>query len=46
MKGLRQISVLTAIILGLFFVMLGLWAIDIGVSGMVNGLNGKRFLRH
>ena len=39
MKGLRQISVLTAVILGLFFVMLGLWAIDIGVSGMMNGFS-------
>jgi len=39
MKGLRQLTVLTVIILGLFFVMLGLWAIDIGVSGMISGFS-------
>ena len=39
MKELGQITVLIIIILGLFFVMLGLWAIDIGVSGMVSGFS-------
>ena len=39
MKELGQITVLIIIILGLFFVMLGLWAIDIGVSGMMNGFS-------
>ena len=39
MSGLRQITVLAVIILGFFFVMMGLWAIDIGVSGMVSGFS-------
>lgn len=39
MKKITQVATLSVVVLGFFFIMIGLWAIDIGVSGMANGFS-------